>query len=271
MRIPGTIVPDRMFTKFRYVDTVTLTGFTTPTETDSTLAFSYKDLILSIANPLTRYGVTALDLPAGLSLWSQFYNQMAVTSVRVKVTPISWINSFVSAGPPVVRVTGNPSLPYVVCLTPTSAAGLQIPTSATCDYLEQPYRKYKYFTQTQVYNQIDDVTGSIVYNAQSGNSVDRSLISRMTSKKMLGYKDLFDVDLKQNASVLDAESLWLPTEQTDPTQYISAWNYILTVKSTIPYDGVSTPDNYKLPDFCCRIEVDYSVAFRDRTLVAELS
>lgn len=258
MRIPGTIVPDRMFTKFRYVDTITLGGFSAPTETDSTLAFSYKDIVLTVGNPYLKYGITTDDLPAGLSLWSQFYNQVAVTSAKVKVTPISWI--FTSG----VDDPSGMGMPYSLCLTPSSQT--PIPTSATVDFLEQPYRRYKYFTQTSQYSQITTVDGSVTYySAQSGNSVERSVSNSMTTKKMLGYKDLFDYSAGGTA---ESANLWINTAGTDITY---PWYFVLTVKSAIPSTETTAPANaaYTFPPMVVRIEVDYTVAFRDRTLILE--
>jgi len=255
MRIPGTIVPDRMFTKFRYVDTVTLTGFSTPTENDSTLAFSYKDLLMSVSNPFVKYGTITDDTPAGLELWSQFYNEVAVTAVKVKVTPISWILNVSSPGP-------NPAgvgMPYSVCLTPVPT-NLGNPSSATVDFLEQPYRRYKYFTQTQLYDQIATGGDFTYYSAQSGNSVERSVSNSMTSKKMLGYKDLFDYNDTNSGN------FWLKTDGTDPTY---TWYFMLTVKSAIPWDGLIPVNTVTFPDMVVRIEVDYSVAFRDRKVILE--
>lgn len=254
-RMPTTIVPDRLITRLRVVDTMLLTGFYVPTTTNTLEAFSFKDVLISVGNPFSVYGVVSDDVPAGLKTWANFYNEVATISARVKVTPVSYrvpngVNAFSGAGA---------GMPYSVCLCPMQT-GNPI-DSSVIDFMEQPYRRYKYFTQAGQYNQSQIASGGgyFLVSAQSGNSVERSVVNTMTSKKILAYKDIMDYDADP--------PLWI---DTNTPQITTPWGFVLTVKSAVPWDGnISNDDIYTLPDMFVRIEVTYTLMFRDRKPIAD--
>lgn len=254
-RMPTTIVPDRLITRLRVVDTMLLTGFFVPETTNTLEAFSFKDVMISVGNPFSVYGVVSDDVPAGLKTWANFYNEVATISARVKVTPVSYrvpngTNAFSGAGA---------GMPYSVCLCPIQVGNAI--SSSSIDFMEQPYRKYKYFTQTGQYNQSQIATGGgyFLVSAQSGNSVERSVVNTMSSKKILAYKDIMDYDADP--------PLWINTVTPQST---SPWGFVLTVKSAVPWDGtLANDDIYTLPDMFVRIEVTYTLMFRNRKTITD--
>lgn len=246
MKMPSTIVTPRMLTKVKYTDSVTLTGFTTPTTDNDLNAFSYKDIVINASYPYGPYGINPSDLPAGLTLWSQFYNEVAVTKCKVKIIPVSFIGS----------PTDPYVLPYVVSLTPIVSFTTAIPyNSGNTDFIEQPLTRKKYFSVGGNQGQIS-LAGLVYVNAQGTYQVAQSLSHSMTSKKMLGYKSLFDCDIN---------NVWIPTQTTaSPGQSATAWVYNLSVKSNIPWDGTSATGPFIMDNLVCKIEIEYSLAFRNR-------
>lgn len=248
MKMPSTIVTPRMLTKVKYTDTVTLTGFTTPSTDNDLNAFSYKDILINASFPYAPYGINPSDLPAGLSLWSQFYNEVAVTKCRVKIIPVSFIAS----------PTDPYCLPYVVIITPIVPPSQNISqfpyNSGNTDFLEQPLTRKKFFSVGGNQGQIS-LSGLVYVNAQGTYQVAQSLSHSMTSKKMLGFKSLFDCEI---------DNVWYPTQTTATTSTTGSWFYNVSVKSNIPWDGTSAVNPFIMDNLVCKIEIEYSLAFRNR-------
>ena len=254
-RMPTTIVPDRLITKLRVTDTMFLTGFFSPDATTTNNAFSYKDLLITVGNPYSVYGVVTDDVPAGLKTWANFYNEVATIYAKVKVTPLSW-----AALSNETVANSGAGIPYSVCLCPVQVGNAI--SSSTIDFMEQPYARYKFFTQTASYAQLSTSTGPSprnMFSAQSGNSVERSVINAMSSKKILSYKDIMDYDADP--------PLWISTVAPQST---SPWGFVLTVKSSLPWDGqIASSPQYTLPDLYIRIDVTYKLMFRGRKTIAD--
>lgn len=254
MKMPSTMVPPRLLTKVKYANTMLLADFTTPLTDNDLQAFSYKDLEIFAANPFAPYGINAADLPAGITLWSQFYGEVAVTKCKVRVTPISFIGT-----------SGNTSvLPYVISLTaiPQFVQSSQTPlyNSGTVDFLEQPLTRRKYYNIVANNTVATGDDNAVYVSAQNGYQISQGVSHSMTSKKMLGYSKLYDCD--QNG-------VWIPTRtNTGGTPY-SAWYYHLSIKSTLPWDGTSPTAQFVVDDLIAKIEIEYSLAFRDRKLQPE--
>lgn len=253
-KMPTTVVPDRLITKLRVTDTMFLNNFHIPDSTTDNDQFSYQDLLLSVSNPFSVYGVVNDDIPAGLQTWSGFYNEVAVLSARVKVTPLSWKIPNITQQ----NFRGGASMPYSVCLCPVKTGN--VISSSVIDFMEQPYSRYKFFTQAGGYLQVQvpgTAPNSSLYSAQSGNSVERSVVNYMTSKKIMNYKDIMDQDA----------TLWI---ETTPPTVGSSWGFVCTVKSGIPWDGtVGHEPEFTLPGLYMRVDVTYSLMFRNRKTIVD--
>lgn len=257
MKMPSTMVPPRMLTKVKYTNTIIMTDFTTPISDNDLTAFSYKDLPIFAAFPYAPYGINVADLPAGLNLWSQFYGEVAVTKCKVRVTPISFIGT-----------SGNTSvLPYVISITPIPQyyqSGQPLPyTSGTVDFIEQPMTRRKYFNIVANNTVATGDNNAVYVSAQNGYQISQSVSHSMTSKKMLGYSKLYDCD---QPSVWYATSLSTETGSGVPN---SSWYFNISVKSTLPWDGASPTAQFIVDDLVAKIEIEYSLAFRDRKLQLE--
>lgn len=254
-RMPTTIVPDRLITKLRVTDTMFLNNFHIPDSTTTNDQFSYQDIYLTVGNPYSIYGVVTDDVPAGLQTWANFYNEVAVISARVKVTPLTWSIPLLNGS----NSADGASMPYSVCLCPIQSGNAI--SSSTVDFMEQPYARYKFFTQAGQYLQLQTVSTpyQTMYSAQSGNSVERSVINYMTSKKILSYKDIMDYDADP--------PLWINT--TVP-QITTPWGFVCTVKSGIPWDGqVGHEPRFTLANLYMRVDVTYSLMFRGRKTIVD--
>lgn len=250
-RMPTTIVPDRLITKVRVTDTMFMNSFHIPDSTTTNDQFSYQDLLLSVGNPYSVYGVVNDDVPAGLKTWANFYNEVATIYAKVKVTPLTWHvgNQTVAAG--------GAGMPYSVCLCPIQVGNAI--SSSTIDFMEQPYSRYKFFTQVGSYSQIQTSPSNYYFSAQSGNSVERSVVNAMSSKKILSYKDIMDYDADP--------PLWISTVAPQAT---SPWGFVLTVKSGIPWNGnVGSEPQFTLANLYIRIDVTYTLMFRGRKTIAD--
>lgn len=252
MKMPSTMVPPRMLTRVKYTNTVTLTGFTVPTTNNDNNAFSFKDIQIAACNPYAPYGINASDLPAGLTLWSQFYGEVAVTKCKVRVFPVSFKAS--STDPYI--------LPYMISITPVPqywafGGGPPPNTSANTDWLEQPMTRRKYFS-VGGNNAQASITTTVYVNAQPSYQIGQSVSHSMTTKKMVGYSKLYDCDQL---------GVWSNTYTTTTGNLgHTAWYYNIGIKSTLPWDGTSATGPFTMDDLVCKIEIEYSLAFRDRTI-----
>ena len=253
-KMPTTIVPDRLITKVRVTDTMYMNSFHIPDSTTTNDQFSYQDLLLTVGNPYSVYGLVTDDVPAGLKTWANFYNEVATIYAKVKVTPLTWFSGHQSVA------RSGAGMPYSVCLCPIQVGNAI--SSSTIDFMEQPYARYKFFTQTASYSQVTaklGATDQFYYSAQSGNSVERSVVNAMSSKKILSYKDIMDYDADP--------PLWISTVAPQAT---SPWGFVLTVKSSIPWNGqVGQEPSFTLPGLYIRIDVTYTLMFRGRKTIAD--
>ncbi len=125
-------------------------------------------------------GTSPTIRPTGLDEWMAMYNQYIVHQSAAKVTPLAYL----SGGQEEVIE----HLPFRVVIVPFAYGGFD---ATTMNPTEFAYSRSKVYNGNSI--PVVDETGSVVSNADAGNTSIKGVFNRMSTKKILGYKDLADV------------------------------------------------------------------------------
>lgn len=181
VRIPNYIAPDYALVKLKDRTTLTLSGFSlTNGRLTAYASLRGNDMrnLLGLANPLPN----DVPRPTGFDEWMSLYREFIVHQSAVKVTPIAYQTSGED------EVTQH--LPFRVVVVPFQG-GAGLITTGGADPTELAYSRSKVYNGNSL--PVVDASGAIVSNADAGNTTIRGVFSRMSTKKILGYKDLSDV------------------------------------------------------------------------------
>lgn len=237
VRIPNRIMPDYTLVKMK--DSVTyITGLgTVPAAVGdvSTINFtiSANDLYEAFDLLGTPYDESQ---PTGFDQWMTFYNSFIVHKSSIRVTPIFWNQ----VGQDTAAV-----LPFQITITPVTVASL---TSASIDFDEQPYAKYRVFN-APLYQR--SATDPVI--ADTGSQSPPSVFNSMMTKKMLGMKDLSDYSGVRGSDTASPGD-----------QYY--WN--IEIKSLIPAAAASAVA-YTLSSMGLKIDLYSKVQLLDRNTIPE--
>ncbi len=200
-------MPDYSLVKLKDRTTLTFTGFT---EVNGKLvAYTLirgNDMFNAFYKPTTER-----TQPTGFDQWTAMYDQFIVHQSALKITPIAY------------RTVDDNEIehyPFRLVVVPWDQQSINV---QTMDPTELAY------TRSRVYNgnsiPVVNATGSIVSNADAGNTSIRGVFNRMSSKKILGYKDLADV----------ADMRGTPTSA--PT---ARWDWVVYVETLVPLTAAPT-------------------------------
>lgn len=175
--------------------------------------------------------------PTGFDQWMAFYNNFIVHKSSISIEPMFWDTSDGAT-------TGQP--PYQITITPVTVQGL---TSATIDFDEQPYCKYRIYNSALALRSPGGPSGSAFTTGQQ--SPPRVFNSMMT-KKVLGVKDLSDYSGVRGTSSASPSELWY-------------WN--VEIKSLMP--AAAATSAYALTSMGLKIDINYKVQLLDRNTIPE--
>lgn len=211
VRIPNYIMPDYTLVKLKDRTTLTFSGFT---QVGDKLVASTLVRGNDMLNAFYRSGAN-ITRPTGFDQWMAMYDHFIVHQSALKITPIAY-------------QTGDDSeiehYPFRLVVVPCDQQPINV---QTMDPTELAY------TRSRVYNgnsiPVVNTAGSIVSNADAGNTSIRGVFNRMSTKKILGYKDLADVpDLRGSRT-------------TQPTL---RWDWFVYVETMVP--TVATLSDYSM-------------------------
>ncbi len=205
-------MPDYTLVKLKDRHTLTFSGFT---EVNGKLvAYTmvrgndmYDAFNKTISNQITR--------PTGFNQWMSMYDQFIVHQTGLKITPIAY------------KTGDSDSLehyPFRLVVVPFDQ---QTFDTSSMDPTELAYSRSKVYNGNSL--PIVGVTGNILSNADAGNTSIRGVFNRMSTKKILGYKDLADVTELRG------------TQTTAPSQL---WSWIVYVETLIPV--LASPPDYTM-------------------------
>jgi hypothetical protein len=155
--------------------------------------------------------------PTGFDEWMAMYDQYIVHQSAVKVIPLAYRTSGED------EVTQH--LPFRLVIVPFRSTVFNI---ATIDPTEVAYSRSKVYNGNSI--PVVDNDGTVVSNADAGNTSIRGVFNRMSTKKILGYKDLADVE-----EVRGVASTTAPSRK---------WSWLVYVETLIP--TTTDPDDYSM-------------------------
>lgn len=229
-KIRGTVLPDYTLVKLNNASVITI-------PLPSTVGVNeYSKSVAAIVgndiyDPMRVFGD---EQPVGFAQWMAMYQQFIVHKSTIKVTPICWIVPDSSSGT---------QLPFILSVFPSKNL-LQNPLNAL-EPEEQPYVRKKNYNGNMTTDTKQAV--SLPLLSAPGQSVQPGVYNSMMTKKILGYKDLSDVDEVRG------------TVNSSPTD-LFYWN--ICVESQVPASTAS--NSYTLASMYVRVESVFYCQFIGR-------
>lgn len=232
------VMSDTTFVKMRVKDTLNVGSGSVPVVAGEYSFIRFWLRGNDITNPFTSF---SNDTPAGRDQWATFYQNAIVHKSGLSITPVTMLATSDEGG-----LTSNTSLPYQITIVP-----MDNDTASSAGYPldEQPYSKTRMFNS---YGTAGPITNAV--NAQYGNNVKSSVYNSMMTKKILGYKDLADVD-EVRCNLAATPPTGVPTNE---------FYWAVEIKSLIPWDGVTPTPTFTLPEFYVRAAEYFNVQFLNR-------
>lgn len=236
VKIPTRVLPDYTLVKMKVSSIFeTAAGSTPGVGTYSSIFFTaYGN---DIFDPFNSFSVAQ---PNGFDQWMAFYKNFIVHKSSIKVTPMYWNTDAI--------VDGGPVMPFQLIITPFNGTN-SFPSITTTDYAEFPYTKTKLYSGALPLSNgtLPSLTNSPGQQAMVG------LTNSMMTKKILGYKDLSDVDSVRG------------TLTSSPSEMFS---YVCVIKSMVPGAG-ATLTNYRLSPIGVRVDMYFKCQLLNRNLVPD--
>lgn len=212
VRIPNYIMPDYTLVKLKDRHTLTFSGFST---VNGKLVASTLVRGNDLVDAFIKMNPTETTRPTGFNQWMAMYDQFIVHQSALKITPIAYR-------------TGDDNeiehYPFRLVIVPFDQQNIN---TQTTDPTELAYSRSKVYNGNSI--PIVNMAGSIVSNADAGNTSIRGVFNRMSTKKILGYKDLADVTELRG------------TQTASPSQM---WAWVVYVETLIPL--TATPTDYSM-------------------------
>lgn len=228
VRIPNYIMPDYTLVKLKDRHTLTFSGFS---EVNGKLVASTFVRGNDLFDAFIKLVPTAITRPTGFNQWMAMYDQFIVHQSGLKITPLAYQSQ---AEPNVIE-----QYPFRLVVVPFDQQAIN---TQTMDPTELAYSRSKVYSGSSL--PVVDSTGSVLSIADSGNTTIRGVFNRMSTKKMLGYKDLADVQGVRGTLTSAPSQLW-------------AW--VVYVETLIPVDPA--PQNYTM---VLEAQIYYKVQFLAR-------
>lgn len=241
VKIPTRVLPDYTLVKLKATTTLATAAGTTP----AIGTYSYVQFQLNGNDIFDPFNAFTVDQPNGFDQWMAFYANFIVHKSSIRVTPLYWDTDPV--------VDGGPILPFQLTIVPMQTQTGPIPNPLTTEYSELPYSKSRIYTGGLPIS--TGTTPSVQYSGNAGQVGFVSLTNSMMTKKILGYKDLSDVDgVRGTGSASPAER----------------FAYVITVKSMMPGAG-ATLTNYRLSPLGLRVDMYFKCQLLNRLNVSDSS
>lgn len=238
VKVPTRVLPDYTLVKLKCSSTFEIPAGSTPGV--GTYSFSQATAIGNdIFDP---FGTLSVDQPNGFDQWMAFYRNFIVHKSSIKVTPMYWNVDAV--------VDGGPIMPFQLSIVPYSTSA-GFPSPGTSDPSELPYAKSKLYSG--VFPQTTGVAPQYIAASTPGQQAMVGLVNSMMTKKILGYKDLSDVEtVRGSATASPAET----------------FSYAIICKSTIPGAGAALT-NFRLSPLGIRVDMYFKCQLLNRVDVPD--
>lgn len=188
-------------------------------------------------------GQPTLSQPTGFDQWAAFYRNFIVHKSSIRVTPIYFIDDGTDATPQ----------PFQLTITPVDSTNLQ---TFQTSFDEQPYSKFR------IYNGVlPTASSTTVQIFNTGNQTMRSVYNSMMTKKILGYKDLSDVNEVQGPMYVDTT---LTLQGPDEQFY---WN--IEAKSLVLAPTGAPLPEYALRSLAVKVDIYYKAQLLNRRSVVD--
>lgn len=212
VRIPNYIMPDYSLVKLRDRQTITFSGFS---EVNGKLVATAFVRGNDMFNAFMETVPTQITRPTGFFEWTAMYDQFIVHQSALKITPIAYQTGASET---------TEHFPFRLVVVPFDSQTFSL---NSIDPTELAYSRSRVYNGNSI--PVVNESGSILSNADAGNTSIRGVFNRMSTKKMLGYKDLADVAALRGTRI------------AGPSR---TWSWVVYVETLIPLTAY--PDDYSM-------------------------